>query len=189
MKDHTHTTIKAERATIQFCDGLEVDGYKMPNGDYGVSLSGASTLLGYEKTWLSQVVSRAKNTLKALQDNGFTGCQLDLSVDRADKSGASEVQIISLDDLTHLIVYATSKGKPQAIALNKALVGTNLQNYFRRSFGDKALTVQEEQTVFAGYYYEDETEEYILPGDDNPAWNNATNMIVDYDWRGRAVYA
>lgn len=187
--NETYTTIKAQRATVKFCEGVEVDGYKMPNGNYRVSLSGASTLLGYEKTWLSQMVRKQQKALKALQAEGFTGCQFEVSVNREDVSGASTVQTISLDDLTHLIVYAASKGKPQAIALNKALVGTNLQSYFRSSFGDKQLTVAEKQAAFAGYYYENETDEYILPGDDNPRWNNATNLIIDYNWKGEAVYA
>ena len=39
--------IKAERATIKFIDGLEVDGYRMPDGEFRVGVMGASTVLGY----------------------------------------------------------------------------------------------------------------------------------------------
>jgi len=187
--DNVHTTIKAQRATVKFCEGVEVDGYKMPDGSYRVGLSGTSILLGYEKAWLSQMVRKQQKALKVLQSEGFTGCQFEVSVDRDDVSGASKVQTISLDDLTHLIIYAAGKGKPKAIALNKAIVGTTLYSYFRQSFGDKELTTEEKQAVFAGYYYEDETEEYILPGDDNPHWNNSSNLIVDYNWRGQPIYA
>ena len=41
--------IKAERATVKFFDGLEVDGYMMPDGEFRVSVTGASVLLGYQK--------------------------------------------------------------------------------------------------------------------------------------------
>ena len=39
--------IRAERATVRFFDGLEVDGYRMPNGEFRVGLTGASLVLGY----------------------------------------------------------------------------------------------------------------------------------------------
>jgi len=46
-------TIRAERATVEFFDGLSVDGYRMPNGEFRVGLAGASRTLGYEREWLA----------------------------------------------------------------------------------------------------------------------------------------
>jgi len=40
--------IRAERQTVTFFDGLQVDGYQMPNGDFRVGITGASVVLGGE---------------------------------------------------------------------------------------------------------------------------------------------
>ncbi|MDJ0577977.1 MAG: hypothetical protein QNJ65_22810 [Xenococcaceae cyanobacterium MO_234.B1] len=48
--------IKAIRAKIVFCEGLEVDGYQMPNGEYRVGLSSASKANGYSEEWLRQAL-------------------------------------------------------------------------------------------------------------------------------------
>ena len=55
--------IRAERATVRFFDGLEVDGYRMPNGEFRVGLTGASLVLGYGENWLSR---RARSEIAAL---------------------------------------------------------------------------------------------------------------------------
>lgn len=44
--------IKAERATVRFFDGLTVDGYRMPSGQFRIGLTGASRILGYNERWL-----------------------------------------------------------------------------------------------------------------------------------------
>jgi hypothetical protein len=64
--------IKAERQTVRFFDGLEVDGYRLPDGEFRVGLTGASLVLGYAKNWLGRVLSRGGNAVKALRGYGFT---------------------------------------------------------------------------------------------------------------------
>jgi hypothetical protein len=39
--------IRAERSSVEFFDGLLVDGYRMPNGEFRVGITGVSEILGY----------------------------------------------------------------------------------------------------------------------------------------------
>ncbi len=50
--------IRARRKTVSFFEGLEVDGYQLPNGEFRVGIIGASTVLGYGKNWLSRAIER-----------------------------------------------------------------------------------------------------------------------------------
>jgi hypothetical protein len=94
------------RSIVSFCNALKVDGYQTPSGEYRVGTTGASTVVGFSKQWLSQVHSRNSSTLKALQEWGFTGSQIEGTVaERDGKSGASKVSTISLDDFALLILY------------------------------------------------------------------------------------
>ncbi|MCU0570084.1 MAG: hypothetical protein MUF49_26360 [Oculatellaceae cyanobacterium Prado106] len=64
--------IRAERATVTFFDGLQVDGYRMPDGEFRVGITGVSEVLGYGRNWLGRVLERGGNTLKTLRGLGFT---------------------------------------------------------------------------------------------------------------------
>jgi hypothetical protein len=64
--------IKAERSSVEFFDGLSVDGYRMPDGEFRVGLTGASEILGYGREWLGRALLRGGNTIKALRSIGFT---------------------------------------------------------------------------------------------------------------------
>lgn len=44
-----NNTIKSDHATVKFFEGLEVDGYRMPNGDFRVGTTGASQAVGFSK--------------------------------------------------------------------------------------------------------------------------------------------
>lgn len=144
--------IRAERATVRFFDGLEVDGYRLPSGEFRVGMTGASTVLGYSKSWLSQVHSSRPKTLKTLQGLGFTGSQLPVKVGRTDKSGASDSLTLSLDDFNTLILYAASKGKKAALALQKALTTVALNDFFRDAFDEPPLSIEEKRRLFYEAY-------------------------------------
>jgi hypothetical protein len=55
--------IKAERQTVVFFDGLQVDGYRMPNGEFRVGITGASQVLGYSREWLGRVIPTLNSPL------------------------------------------------------------------------------------------------------------------------------
>ena len=48
--------IRVERATVKFFDGLEIDGYRMPNGEFRIGLAGASRILGFSDRWLTDTL-------------------------------------------------------------------------------------------------------------------------------------
>ncbi len=64
--------IRAKHQTVPFFEGLEVDGYQMPSGEFRVGLEGASRVLGYERGWLNRTLSRSGSTVKTLRGFGFT---------------------------------------------------------------------------------------------------------------------
>ncbi len=178
-----------QRATVH--SEVSVEGYKSPDGEYRVGLSGASEAVGYERTWVLQVVQKQTKTLKALQGMGFTGCMVEGQIaDRGEGiRGASRIKTISLDDFSLLIIYAAAKGKPPAIALNRALVKMSLYDFFCNAFGDRLLTFEEKLGIFYKAYAETidwladdrlEIEALALPGDPPELINwNASFLILD----------
>lgn len=115
MKNNTNK-IFAQRKEILFAPDVVIDGYKLPGGEYRVSVTGASTIVGFSRQWLSQVHTRGGKTWRALQGEGFTGSHLEVRLTRNDLSGASIVKTISLDDFAAVIFYAASCGKKQSKA-------------------------------------------------------------------------
>ena len=159
--------IIAQRATVRFAEGFQVDGYLLPNEEFRTSTTGASELVGYERSWLSQVVTRRPKTLEALREEGYTGCQLPVRVTSNNLRGSSLVETISLDDLNALIAYAAYEGKKPAKDLSRALRKSTLVDYFRSAFGLKELTFDERRAIIEEVlsYNRQEVEEQFLPGD------------------------
>jgi len=115
------SVIRAERQTVVFFEGLEVDGYRMPDGEFRVGVTGASTVVGYAKMWLSRSIDRDSRVAKSLQGMDFTGTQIEVSASREGRSGASKVKTISLRDFSKVISYAAAQGKKAAVALQSSL--------------------------------------------------------------------
>lgn len=142
---------RAERATVEFFDGLIVDGYRMPSGEFRVGLTGASEVLGYGKNWLGRVLSRGGNTVKTLQGIGFTE-EVREVVTQSIRGGGSEAQTISLDDFNRLIVYAVMDKRPAALALQLSLTRLSLNDFFLDAFGEPPLTIEEKRRLFYETY-------------------------------------
>lgn len=139
--------IKAERATVKFFDGLEVDGYMMPDGEFRVSVTGASVLLGYSKEWLGRIIKRNGNPVKVLRGLGYSD-SIEKTATRSIRGGGSEAQTISLRDLNSLLTYAVMEKKKPAIALQMALTDMALTDFFRDAFGMRALSIDEKREAF-----------------------------------------
>jgi hypothetical protein len=142
--------IRAERQRVEFFEGLAVDGYRMPNGDFRVGMAGASRVLGYDRNWLGRVLERGGNTLKLLQGLGFT--ENFQKVVTETRRGDREAETISLRDFNRLISYAVFDGKKAALALQLALTEVALNDFFRDAFGDPPLTIEEKRKVFYEAY-------------------------------------
>lgn len=144
--------IRAERATVVFFDGLTVDGYRMPNGEFRIGLAGASRTLGYDRDWLRDVINEeSPRTAKALQGLGFTEkCE---KVTAQSKQGNTyEDTTIDLDDFNCCIIYAIRAEKKAAIALQKSFTKLALTDFFRDAFGEPPLSIEQKRKLFYETY-------------------------------------
>lgn len=141
----TNTNItRAERATIEFCDGLSVDGYRMPNGEFRVGITSASLVAGFAENYLRRLLDQKSGTrFKALRSTGFSE-QIEKVV-RASKTGDTEERTITLKDFVRFLQFSD---KPQAGAILTALVESSLNDFFRDAFGEKPLTIEEKREMF-----------------------------------------
>jgi hypothetical protein len=142
--------IRVERQSVTFFDGLQVDGYRMPNGEFRVGITGASVVLGYERNWLGRVLDRGGNTLKALQGLGFTE-ETQKVVTNSDRGGRP-ADTLGLRDFNRLIAYAVFDGKRAALALQLALTEVALNDFFRDAFGEPPLSIDEKRRLFYETY-------------------------------------
>lgn len=142
--------IRVECQTVRFFDGLEVDGYRMPRGEFRVGLTGASLVLGYKENWLRRILSRGGTALNALRGLGFTE-QIE-EVVRETSRGDREVRTIGLRDFNRLIAYAVADGKKAALALQLALTEVALNDFFVDAFGEPPLTIEEKRRLFYEAY-------------------------------------
>ena len=143
-------TIRVERQTVRFFDGLEVDGYRLPSGEFRVGLTGASLVLGYKENWLRRVLGRSGTALNALRGLGFTE-QIEELVHETPR-GDREVRTIGLRDFNRLIAYAVADGKKAALALQLALTEVALNDFFVDAFGELPLTIDEKRRLFYEAY-------------------------------------
>ena len=144
--------VRAERATVTFFDGLTVDGYRMPNGEFRVGIEGASLVLGYAGNWLYRTLTREGNkTLKALQGLGFDAYITPATVDRP-QGGTTKVDTLGLRDFNRLIAYAVFDKKKAALALQLALTEVALNDFFRDAFREPPLSIDEKRRLFYEAY-------------------------------------
>lgn len=144
--------IKAVRATVVFFEGLEVDGYRMPSGEFRIGLAGASRLLGYSREWLGDAVSvKTPRTVKALRSLGFSDNIEKVSA-QSIRGNDYEDRTISLQDFNCCIIYAVQAKKKAAIALQKSFTLLALNDFFRNAFGEIPLTVDEKRILFYREY-------------------------------------
>jgi hypothetical protein len=145
-------SIRAERSTVTFFDGLTVEGYRMPDGEFRVGLEGASLVLGYAANWLYRTLTRKDNkTLKTLQGLGFDAYTEQVTTSRP-QGGTARVDTVSLDDFNRLIAYAVFDGKKAALALQLSLTRMALNDFFRDAFGEAPLSIDEKRSLFYQEY-------------------------------------
>jgi hypothetical protein len=143
---------KAKRATVEFCPGVTVDGYRLLKTDeFRVGVQGASLALGYSQQWLYQLLTRGGKTAEALSDWGFSNFSEDVEiVNMGEGRGRNWATTISLTDFNCLINYAAVDGrKSQARGLLRGLSAVALEVFFRDAFG-----IQIDQSVIYPFYKE-----------------------------------
>lgn len=152
MSNDYEYIVRAERQTVVFFEGLEVDGYRMPNGEFRIGLSGASRTLGYDRDWLLNVITeKTPRTVKALQALGFSQYFEKLTA-QSNRGNDYLDTTISVDDFNCCIIYAAQKKKPAAIALQKSFSKIALNDFFRDAFGEPPLSIEEKRQLFYETY-------------------------------------
>jgi len=144
---------KIERKEINLMGVLPIEVYRLPSGEFRVSMASASVALGYADNWLSRTTSLKKKTFKQLQIKGFTGYLFEVSkIGRATKSGASTAKTISIDDFDKLLEWAEEKGskKAQIIAktYTRAARKRSTIDDIKEAFGEERLSVDERRKLF-----------------------------------------
>jgi hypothetical protein len=203
-------TIKAQRATVKFYEGVEFDSYLLPDREFRVGKASIAQALGYNKNWTGKLLKKAESLVTSSDEKQGSNpsylvqnkaqslvASLDGEIKKIEIDGMV-AETLSLKDFRIFIRYADRQGNNLATAILDAIVDVGLEDWFRLSHGIKELTLEEKRDRFYKSYAEtinwleqDKTEvKYLeLPGDDNPHWNNATSLIVDYNWRGQPIYA
>jgi hypothetical protein len=147
--------IRAERATVKFCEGVEVDGYRLPSGEFRVGKVGSARALGYGKDWVTRtingVASGKGKDAETLIKWGFNGVASSVEV-LGSARGTTVADTISLQDFRQLIRLAAKRGKPEAEALLDALLDVGLEDWFRLAFGQEQLTLEEKRDRFYKAY-------------------------------------
>lgn len=135
------TTEKARISTVTL-GNIEVEGIMLPNGDFGILVQQVAKLLPNSVTQ-----NNATRSTKALLDKNNP--LLKTKVDRSDSDVAyhsRELNYIKIIELEKVIVEASIKGDPDAIELNRQLVGLSLTQLWSDAFGVKFE--QEERTQY-----------------------------------------
>jgi len=86
-----------------------------------------------------------------LQGIGFTQ-KIQEVVAQSEQGNYISAGTISLDDFNRLIVYAVSKGKKAALALQLSLTKLALNDFFRDAFGEPPLSIEEKRRLFYEAY-------------------------------------
>jgi hypothetical protein len=146
----TDEMIRAERATVEFFDGLSVDGYRMPNGEFRVGITTASVVAGFAENYLRRLLSDGGTRLQPLLDNGFSG--ITFPQVRVTKTGEREERAITLKDFIRLLRYADKQGRQSAGAILDALSELSLIDFFRDAFGEPPLSIAEKRRLFYESY-------------------------------------
>jgi len=164
-------------ATVSLGDhDLSVDCYMMPNGEFRVSITGVSVVLGYQRDWLLELPSHNLPKLRALQKGGFRYTPETVFKHRA--------QTISIKDLTTLITLEAFSGihrlealsgNKRAMALQAAFTLEGLDALFRDTFEIPQKLQDERQSSFRGAY-----EQFLEVFAENQAELNELRLLSDH---------
>ncbi len=148
--------IRAKRAVVKFCDGIQVEGYLLPSGEYRVGKASIAGALEYSKQWTGRVISgvasgKNKNS-QLLTEWGLSGVASRVEVSSPTNTKYVPVDTLSLKDFRCLIRLADRMGKKEASALIDALLDVGIEDWFRLAFGQSQLTLEEKREKFYKTY-------------------------------------
>jgi hypothetical protein len=150
--------IRAVRTDIVFGDKT-VDAYKLQNYHFEkrLGVTGVSEALGHSKEWFHRLPKQGRKQFEAMQNKGFTGCQILVRVGREEESGASIAKTISLRDFNKVVAYeAIKKRNINAIIFLVALSESGLERVISDAFDGVSLDwFCEKITHYSKWTYEE----------------------------------
>jgi hypothetical protein len=157
--------IRAVKTDIWF-GKTAVDAYKLQNYKFEkrLGVTGTSESLGYSKEWLGRLPKQGAKQLKAMEGDGFTGCQIEVKVPHAEgKRGSSIAKTISIRDFNKLLAYeAIHKRNVKAIILLVALAEAGLERVVEDAFNGVPLDWFGEKIVHYSKWTYKELEEVLV---------------------------
>ncbi|MBN3943002.1 MAG: hypothetical protein HWQ40_24900 [Nostoc sp. NMS9] len=137
--------------------------------------------LGYSKQWFGTFTKRGSKRLELLQQDGFTGSQVEVTVPReGTKSGASIAKTISVRDFNKLLAYEALKQKNvKAIILLIALSEAGLERVVNDAFNGVSLDWFGEKIVHYSKWTFEELEQVLQ--------YNREEVQILYPWSGREL--
>jgi hypothetical protein len=156
--------IRAVKTDIWFGQ-VAVDAYKLQNYKFEkrLGVTGVSESVGYSKEWLGRLPKQGVKQLKTMQEDGFTGCQIEVRVPRTDgKRGSSIAKTISVRDFNKLLAYeAIHKSNIKAIILLVALAEAGLERVVEDAFNGVPLDWFGEKIVHYSKWTQEQLEEVL----------------------------
>jgi len=143
--------VRAERVDFQVAPGVFLEFYRLPSGEKRIGLTSAALVCGLRKGYLSESAKRGSKGFKALQDNGYTGQQIQVSL--SNSRGGTRAETLSLDDFVAVAEYAAlDLGKMPAKTIIRALTRVQIRDIANRAFGESALTLEQiRQSICSDY--------------------------------------
>lgn len=156
--------IRAVKTDILFGQ-TAVDAYKLQNYSFEkrLGVTGTSEAVGYSKEWLGRLPKQGPKQLKAMQQDGYTGCQIEVKVSHGKgKRGSSIAKTISIRDFNKLLAYeAIQKRNVKAIILLVALAEAGLERVVEDAFNGVPLDWFGEKIVHYTQWTYEELEEVL----------------------------
>jgi hypothetical protein len=132
----------------------------MPNGEFRVSITGVSVILGHKSNWFLTLPSTNPTKLKALEKGGFRYTPEIVCRETQGRGKATEAQTISIIDFTTLITLEALSGNrlevltvnKRAMALQAAFTLGGLDALFRDAFRMPQKSQEQRRSFFTNTY-------------------------------------
>lgn len=125
--------IKAQRTTITIA-GVEMDGFKLPNGQKGLSQAQMAEVINAHPESGSRFLK--SETAKALPHKSFPVSHLDFADESRNDNLPKRVKIIPPELVAAFWAYQAERGNKKALALVIALAQETLDRRLDAAFGD-----------------------------------------------------
>jgi hypothetical protein len=134
--------LKAERALISLGE-IPIDVYRLPDSSYRLGQSLVLSAIDASPNWISRLHSKTPRILKALQDKGFTGYTLEISIDK------TRSKTVAIPDAIIVWRWFDKQGNAKAEALIDACAIESIERRADAAFGVQRSEEERQQQMKA----------------------------------------